>query len=71
LLNLAFFFTVRELDLRGEMVWSSGLLVVAAVAMPLLCYLSALRRGFRHLFFVPTLSVIIGVALLLWRLLKQ
>jgi hypothetical protein len=71
MINLAFFFTVRELGLRGELVWSSRLLIVAAVTMPLLCYLSAFRKGFRHLFFVPTLSVIIGVALLLWRLLAQ
>ena len=47
------------------------LLVVAAVTMPLLCYLSAFIKGFRHLFFVPTLSVIVGVGLLLWRLLVR
>jgi len=71
MINLAFFFTVSVLDLRQGLAWSSHLLVVAAVTMPLLCYLSALRKGFRHLFFVPTLSVIVGVALLLWRLLAQ
>jgi hypothetical protein len=71
LLNLAFFFTVRELDLPAVTVWSSGLLIVAAVTMPLLCYLAALRKGFRHLFFVPTLSVIVGVAILLWSLMVR
>jgi len=31
--------------------------------MPLVCYLSAYRRGFRHLFAVPVLSLVLGVAL--------
>ena len=71
MINLAFYFTVVALELRGGLAWSSRLLVVAAVTMPLLCYLSAFIKGFRHLFFVPTLSVIVGVGLLLWRLLVR
>ena len=30
--------------------------------MPLVCYLSAWRKPFRHLFFIPAGSVILGVA---------
>ena len=71
MINLAYFFTVSTLDMHGGQAWSSHLLVVAAISMPLLCYLSAFRKGFRHLFFVPTLSVIIGVGFLLWSLLVR
>ena len=39
---------------------SSGLLV-GAVSMPACCFLTAWRRPFRHLFFVPVLSVLVGV----------
>ena len=69
LLNLGFHFTVAGFPVRGGLILASRLLLVAAVAMPLLCYLSAFRRGFRHLFFVPVLSVAGAVVLLLWRLL--
>lgn len=71
LINMAFFLTVTTLDLHEGQAWSSRLLIVAAITMPLLCYLSAFRKEFRHLFFVPTLSVIVGVGLLLWSLLVR
>jgi hypothetical protein len=38
--------------------------------MPLVCCLSAWRIAFRHLFFIPALSVTTGVALFAWRLLS-
>jgi hypothetical protein len=37
--------------------------------MPLVCYLSAWRVTFRHLFFIPALSITCGVVLFTWRLL--
>jgi Kef-type K+ transport system membrane component KefB len=33
-------------------------MVAGAVTMPLLCFLTAWRKGFRHLFFIPVLSVL-------------
>jgi hypothetical protein len=39
----------------------SILLVIAAIAMPAVCFLSAWRRRFRHLFFIPVLSLLIPV----------
>jgi hypothetical protein len=71
MINLAFHLSVASLGLAEELVWSSRLLVVAAVTMPSLCYLSAFRKSFRHLFFIPTSSVIVAVGLLLWRLLVR
>ena len=67
-INLAFALTAREAGLDGGVGLSSTLLVAGAVTMPLVCYLSAWRKPFRHLFFIPVLSVLAGVAGFLWRL---
>jgi len=40
-------------------------LVVGVVTMPLVCFLTAWRAGFRHLFFVPVSSVVLAVVLVL------
>lgn len=65
-INIAFALTARTLNVETEVGVSSTLLLVGAVAMPTVCYLAAIRDTFRHLFFVPTLSVIAGVAVFLW-----
>ncbi len=49
----------RLIDIAG---WS---LVVATVAMPTVCFLSAWRQRMRHLFFVPVGSALVAVALTL------
>jgi len=45
--------------------WSSALLIAGAIAMPAICYLSAWRQPFRHLFFIPVTCMALGVALFL------
>jgi len=68
-LNLLFALTVRSLVLEGpQLKMASVLLVVGIVAMPTVCYLSAWRQFFRHIFFIPALSVITSITLLLWRM---
>ena len=58
MLNLALALTALVLGLSGSAVnWSGVLLVVGAVTMPSVCYLAAWRKPFRHLFFVPVLSL--------------
>ena len=42
---------------------ASLLMLVGAVMMPLVCYLSALRPVFRHLFFIPAGSVMLSIIL--------
>ena len=73
--NLAFAVTLRSVGvadaatLPSSLAWSSTLLIVGAVSMPLVCYLSAWRQAFRHLFFVPVGSLLVGVLLpIVWRL---
>jgi hypothetical protein len=68
LLNLAFALTAKALHMESGLVTASVSLIVGAVMMPAVCYLSAWRAGFRHLFFIPALSVTFGVAMFLWRL---
>lgn len=65
MINLAFAFTVPAMGMAEDawLQWCSILLIVGAVSMPTVCYLSAWRKGFRHLFAVPVLSLVVGVAL--------
>ena len=69
-INLGFWLTACELALGDGLKLSSALFLVAAIAMPLVCYLSAVKTVFRNLFFIPALSVTIGVAVFLWRILS-
>jgi len=64
-INLAFVFTVQASPVEGSLVWTSRLFILGAITMPLLCYLSSFKDSFRHLFFIPVLSVIIGTLILL------
>ena len=66
LVNVLFALSVEAADLPVAAPRVASLaLVVGVVTMPLLCFLSAWRAGFRHLFFVPVLSVVVAVVLVL------
>ena len=67
-INIAFGLTVGALGIEDGAEAGSYLLLIGAAGMPAVCYLSAYRKFFRHLFFIPALSVIAGVGLLIWRL---
>ena len=67
-LNLAFALTAEVLGIESGLLPASYLLAVGAVAMPLVCYLSAYKVSFRHLFIIPVLSLTLGVAFFLWRI---
>ena len=66
LINLAYAGTLAILFIDHPNPWPSWLLVIGAVTMPFICYLSAYRKPFRHLFPIPVLSLIAGVALFLF-----
>jgi len=72
LVNLAFASSVRLLGLdERSVVWSSRLLILALITMPLVCYGSAFVQRLRHLFFVPVSSVIVGLSLFLREMLAR
>lgn len=64
-LNLAFAFTVKAWDLPGPMAWPSVLFITGAISMPSICYLSAWKKPFRHLFFIPVISLLVATVLTL------
>jgi len=69
-INLSFALTARTLGLDAGLANTSVLLIVGAVTMPTVCYLSAWKPAFRNLFFIPALSVIVGVALFVRRIIN-
>ena len=70
-LNLAFALSVRYLGLEHPPAVASLCLVGGALFMPTVCFLSAWRISFRHLFVIPVGSLIVGVADFLWQGLFQ
>jgi hypothetical protein len=60
LLNLAFVFTFALRESQSPPQVAAGLLVVGALTMPLVCFLSAWRDSFRYLFPIPVASLIGG-----------
>ncbi len=65
-INISFAVTANIMGIELEISIPSVLFIVGAIGMPLICYLSAFKKGFRHLFFIPALSVIVGIVTLLW-----
>ena len=68
LINLAFALSIKALEISQTPQIPSILLIVAAVTMPLVCYLSAIKPFSRHLFFIPASSVIFALVLFSWRI---
>lgn len=63
-INLAYAFTIQLFDVSHPLLaWISPLLIIGAVAMPTVCYLSAWRMPLRNLFAIPVLALIGGVGL--------
>ncbi|MBI5750734.1 MAG: hypothetical protein HZA59_01130 [Hydrogenophilales bacterium] len=60
-LNFALGFTLTVVSLPSVFVQVASLaMVVGAVTMPLFCFLTAWRKAFRHLFFIPVASVLVS-----------
>lgn len=69
LLCLALGLTAQTLQLHSTAVsWSVGLMLVGAVAMPLVCFLSAWRKPLRGLFFLPVSGLVGGAGLFIYSL---
>ena len=66
-LNLAFALTVRSLHWPAPPTGCAIALAAAIVLMPAICFLSAWRKPFGHLFVLPVGCVLAGVIGLLWR----
>jgi hypothetical protein len=62
-INFAFVFTVSYLNISEHVLLPSRLIIIGTVTMPLVCFLSAYKKSFRHLFFIPVLSIIAAMAI--------
>ena len=61
-LNLALVVSIDHLHWDGPPPLASAGFLLGAVAMPAVCFLSAWRESFRHLFFIPVASLILAAA---------
>ena len=59
--NLSFALSVKVYGIYfGDQV-ISYLFIIGAVSMPIVCFLSAYKKNFRHLFFIPVVSLVSGI----------
>ena len=47
-------------------VWPGWFLLAGGIAMPVVCFLSAWKEIFRHLFFIPVVLLVSGVGLIIY-----
>jgi len=64
--NFLFAVTVRVFEVHGNVALPSYLFVLAAITMPLVCYLAAFYKPLRHLFFIPVLCLIFATSHLIF-----
>ena len=64
-INLAYGVSLAVSDSIIASPVASALFICGAITMPLVCFLSAFKKPFRHLFFLPVLSLIVGTLIIL------
>lgn len=65
LINILFALSVAGAAPTGWLRFASALLLVGAATMSLNCFLTAWRGAFRHAFFIPAGSTLLGILALL------
>ncbi len=63
IVNFAYFFSIQSGAMPDPGPWASILLIVGAVTMPLVCYLSAFHKPVRHFFAVPVVSLLTALVI--------
>ncbi len=64
-INLAYGVSLAASDSIIASPVASALFICGAITMPLVCFLSAIKKPFRHLFFLPVLSLIVATLIIL------
>ncbi len=59
-INLAYALSIRVFQIHLTTALPSYLFLLGAVTMPSICFLSAYKKGFRHLFPIPVISLLTG-----------
>lgn len=60
LINLTYSVSLTVFNVKITTPYSSYLFIAGAISMPLICFLSAYNKIFRHLFFIPVLCLVVG-----------
>lgn len=60
LINLTFSLSITVFNVQLVNPYPSYLFIAGAITMPLICFLSAYKKNFRHLFPVPVLCLVAG-----------
>ncbi len=61
MMNILFYLAYVAADPSTQLDIASLGFVIGGIAMPSICFLSAWRASFRHLFFVPVVALVIAV----------
>ncbi len=64
LINILYSLTAAQLPASAIVRTGSLLLIVGMITMPLNCFLTAWRKPFRHAFFIPAGSTLLGIGCL-------
>jgi len=67
LINLTYSLSVTVFNVKMTNVYTSYLFVAGAITMPVICFLAAYKKFFRHLFFIPVLCLIVGTIIFISR----
>ncbi len=62
-INLTYSLSIRTYQIHMTSVLPSYLFLIGAITMPLVCFLSAYKKAYRHLFFIPVISLLTGIAI--------
>jgi hypothetical protein len=62
-INFVFAYSVNYFNITRCVRLPSYLFIGGAITMPIVCYLSAYKKPFRHLFFIPVLSILAATAI--------
>lgn len=64
-INLAYATSLSVFNFTVPGVYPSYLLIAGAITMPLVCFLSAWKKPFRHLFFLPVCCLLAGAVMII------
>ncbi|NOR45556.1 MAG: hypothetical protein GQ534_08240 [Candidatus Delongbacteria bacterium] len=60
-INISYALSVKVYELQVNDAVIAWLFIIGAIAMPTVCFLSAYKKPFRHLFFIPVVSLVSGI----------
>lgn len=68
LLCMFYGFSLEPMKVSGTAAWWGAYgLLVALVGMPSICFLTAWKKFFRHLYFIPVCGATMGIVVIMWK----